>query len=200
MKLLLNIALFLAITIHQAGFASAAQKSEIATFAGGCFWCMESPFDAIDGVKSTTVGYTGGSIKNPTYEQVSAGTTGHLEAVQVLFDPSRVTYQQLLDIFWRNIDPLNNNGQFCDLGPQYRSAIFFHNETQKRQAEVSRDRIERARGWKIVSEIRPALTFYPAEDYHQDYYKKNPLRYKLYRSSCGRDRRLQELWKNSLSR
>lgn len=174
---------------------SHAQKYETATFAGGCFWCMEPPFDAMDGVISTTSGYTGGVTQNPAYEQVSSGTTGHMESVLVVYDPSRVSYQQLLDTFWRNIDPLNNGGQFCDLGPQYRSAIFYHNEAQKRQAEVSKGWLEGERGWRIATDIRPVVTFYPAEDYHQDYYKKNPLRYKFYRSNCGRDERLKELWK-----
>lgn len=157
---------------------------------------MEPPFDAIDGVISTTSGYTGGFTQNPTYEQVSNGTTGHLEAVRVIYDPARVSYQQLLDTFWRNIDPLNNSGQFCDRGPQYRSAVFYHNEIQKKQAEVSRDWLKGERNWEIATDIRPAVRFYPAEDYHQDYYRKNPLRYKFYRSGCGRDERLKELWKS----
>ncbi|MBT0665084.1 peptide-methionine (S)-S-oxide reductase MsrA [Geobacter pelophilus] len=198
MKLLLNLFIALLLTFGS-GMCSAAQKSESAIFAGGCFWCMESPFDGIDGVISTTVGYTGGFTQNPTYEQVSSGTTGHMEAVQVLYDPGKVSYQQLLDTFWRNIDPLNNGGQFCDNGPQYRAAIFYGNETQKRQAEISRAWLEEERGWQIVTDIRPAVVFYPAEEYHQGYYKKNPLRYRFYRANCGRDERLKELWKGSLS-
>jgi peptide-methionine (S)-S-oxide reductase len=199
MKLLLSLCIALLISVAGSGWSTAAQKSETAIFAGGCFWCMESPFDAIDGVISTTVGYTGGFTQNPTYEQVSSGTTGHMEAVQVLYDPSKVSYQQLLDTFWRNIDPLNNGGQFCDNGPQYRAAIFYGNEIQKRQAEISRAWLEQERGWQIVTDIRPAVVFYPAEEYHQGYYKKNPLRYKFYRANCGRDERLKELWKGSLS-
>lgn len=196
MKLLLSLCIALSFILAQTDLSRAAQKSETATFAGGCFWCMEPPFDAIDGVISTTSGYTGGFTQNPTYEQVSNGTTGHLEAVRVIYDPARVSYQQLLDTFWRNIDPLNNSGQFCDRGPQYRSAVFYHNEIQKKQAEVSRDWLKGERNWEIATDIRPAVRFYPAEDYHQDYYRKNPLRYKFYRSGCGRDERLKELWKS----
>jgi peptide-methionine (S)-S-oxide reductase len=200
MRFLLAITLSLVVIMTQADISLSAQKTEAATFAGGCFWCMEPPFKAIDGVISVTSGYTGGLTQNPTYEQVSAGTTGHLEAVQVVYDPAKVSFQQLLDTFWRNIDPLNNGGQFCDFGPQYRSAIFYHNDLQKKQAEVSKGWIEGERDWKIVTDIRPAVTFYPAEDYHQDYYRKNPLRYKFYRSSCGRDERLKDLWKSGLIR
>jgi peptide-methionine (S)-S-oxide reductase len=167
-----------------------------ATFAGGCFWCMEPPFDELDGVAATIPGYTGGDAPNPTYEEVSSGTTGHLEAVQVLYDPERVSYDTLLDVFWRNVDPLDAGGQFCDRGPQYRTAIFYHDETQRRAAEASKRRLEAERGWagRIATEIRPAGPFYPAEEYHQDYYRKNPIRYKFYRTGCGRDRRLRELW------
>lgn len=167
-----------------------------ATFAGGCFWCMEGPFDKLNGVTSTTSGYTGGAADNPTYEQVSAGWTGHAEAVQVLYDPKKVTYAKLLDVFWRNIDPLTPNAQFCDRGSQYRSAIFYHDAEQKRLAEASKLALEKSGRFmdKIVTQIAPATTFYAAEAYHQDYYIKNPVRYKYYRSGCGRDRRLKELW------
>lgn len=200
MKLRIFFITLLMALVSAADILQAAQKTETATFAGGCFWCMEAPFDSLDGVISTTSGYTGGYTQNPSYEQVSGGSTGHLEAVRVVYDPSRVSYQQLLDIFWRNIDPLNNGGQFCDSGPQYRSAIFYHNELQKRQAEVSSGWLAKERGWEIATDIRPAVIFYSAEEYHQDYYRKNPLRYKFYRSGCGRDNRLQELWKNGLTR
>ena len=165
-----------------------------AVFAGGCFWCMQPPFDHLDGVVSTTAGYTGGQKKNPTYEEVSAGGTGHAESVEVIYDPARVSYARLLEVFWHNVDPLAANRQFCDGGNQYRSAIFYLDENQRRSAEESKAALEKARGWKIVTGIVPAGIFYPAEEYHQGYYKKNPLRYKYYRSGCGRDKRLHELW------
>ena len=167
-----------------------------ATFAGGCFWCMEGPFDELDGVLSTTSGYTGGYTANPTYEQVSAGVTGHAEAVEVAYDPQRISYQELLTVYWRNIDPTTPNGQFCDHGDQYRPAIFYHNEAQRRLAEASKEEIERTKTFSapIVTEITQATEFYPAEEHHQDYYRKNPIRYKLYRLTCGRDARLTELW------
>jgi peptide-methionine (S)-S-oxide reductase len=173
-----------------------AAKYETATFAGGCFWCMEPPFDKIDGVISTTSGYTGGRTVNPTYEQVSSGTTGHAEALQVLFDPAKVGYRKLLEVFWHNVDPLAKGRQFCDVGEQYRSEIFYHNDEQKRLAEESKKELESSGRFKqpLVTEIVQATPFYPAEDYHQDYYRKNPVRYKFYRFSCGRDQRLAELW------
>jgi methionine-S-sulfoxide reductase len=174
----------------------AEPRFEKATFAGGCFWCMEPPFDKLDGVISTTSGYAGGMEKNPTYEQVSAGTTGHLEAIEVTYDPSKVSYGQLLNVFWKNIDPTQNNGQFVDTGPQYRTAIFYHNEEQRRLALDSRNRLQESRkfGKPIVTEIRPAMTFYSAEEYHQDYHIRNPIRYKYYRWGSGRDRFLEETW------
>jgi peptide-methionine (S)-S-oxide reductase len=165
-----------------------------ATFAGGCFWCMEPPFDKLDGVISTISGYTGGKKKNPTYEEVSAGNTGHAEAVQVTYDPKKITYEKLLDVFWHNIDPLTPNRQFCDTGSQYRTAIFYYDETQKRLAEESKKALSKHFKERIVTEIVPASEFYPAEEYHQDYYIKNPLRYKFYRYNCGRDQRLEALW------
>ena len=165
-----------------------------ATFAGGCFWCMEPPYDELEGVISTISGYIGGTKKNPTYEQVSAGTTGHAEAVEVTYDPKKISYEKLLDVFWRNIDPLTANAQFCDSGNQYRSAVFYHDQTQKTLAEASKNRLQSRFKQPIVTEIVRASEFYPAEDYHQDYYKKNPIRYKIYRYGCGRDKRLQELW------
>jgi peptide-methionine (S)-S-oxide reductase len=171
-------------------------KLATATFAGGCFWCMEAPFDKVQGVKSTTSGYTGGTKPNPTYEEVSSGSTGHAEAVQVVYDPSKVSYAQLLQIFWHNVDPLTANAQFCDHGHQYRTAIFFHDAEQQRLAEESKRQIEASGRFKapIVTELVAASTFYPAEDYHQDYYQKNPVRYRYYRFGCGRDARLQQLW------
>ncbi len=167
-----------------------------ATFAGGCFWCMEGPFDELDGVLSTTSGYTGGYTANPTYAQVSAGVTGHAEAVEVAYDPQRISYQELLTVYWRNIDPTTSNGQFCDHGDQYRPAIFYHNEAQRRLAEASKEEVERTKTFSapIVTEITQATEFYPAEEHHQDYYRKNPIRYKFYRLTCGRDARLTELW------
>ena len=170
--------------------------SAAAIFAGGCFWCMEPPFDKLDGVFSTTSGYIGGKKDYPTYEQIGTGRTGHTEAVQVVYDPQRVSYARLLEVFWRNIDPTVRNAQFCDHGPQYRSGIFYLDEEQKRLAKASRAGIEKSKPFKgeIVTEITRAGTFWPAEDYHQDYYLKNPLRYKYYRAGCGRDARLTELW------
>lgn len=167
-----------------------------ATFAGGCFWCMEPPFDALSGVVATTSGYTGGSKANPTYEEVSAGGTGHAEAVQVLYDPAQISYQELLKVFWRNIDPTVKDQQFCDIGHQYRSAIFYHDEEQRKLAEESKAELEKNKRFPepVETEIVAAGEFYPAEEYHQDYYRKNPLRYKFYRYNCGRDQRLQQLW------
>jgi peptide-methionine (S)-S-oxide reductase len=173
-----------------------AASTEKATFAGGCFWCMEAPFDKLPGVVSVTPGYTGSTVKNPSYQQVSAGGTGHAEAVQIVFDPSKTSYSRLLDIFWHNIDPTVKDRQFCDIGNQYRSGIFYHGEEQRRLAEQSKSALEKNKPFKgpVVTEITPAGEFYPAEEYHQHYYKKNPLRYSYYRTSCGRDRRLKELW------
>ena len=174
--------------------AADAQELAKATFAGGCFWCMEPPFDALDGVVSTTSGYTGGHTANPTYEQVSAGKTGHAEAVEIVYDPRKVTYTRLLEVFWRNIDPLTANGQFCDMGSQYRAGIFVHDAAQRKLAETSKAAVAQRLQKPIVTEITAASQFWPAEEYHQDYYKKNPVRYKFYRTSCGRDRRLEAIW------
>ena len=167
-----------------------------ATFAGGCFWCMESPFDKLGGVVSVTVGYTGGHTKNPTYEEVSAGGTGHAEAVQIVYDPSKISYRELLQVFWRNVDPLTKDAQFCDHGTQYRSAIFYHGQEQKKLAEASKRELEASGRFDrpVVTEIVPASEFWPAEEYHQHYYQKNPVRYKVYRFGCGRDQRLRQLW------
>lgn len=167
----------------------------LATFAGGCFWCMEPPFDRIDGVISTTSGYIGGKTGNPTYEEVSSGATGHAEAVQVVYDPHKVSYETLLVTFWHNIDPTVRNRQFCDIGTQYRTAIFYHDAEQKRLAEESKKTLEALRfKHPLETQIVAADTFYPAEDYHQDYYLKNPVRYKFYRYNCGRDKVLQRIW------
>ena len=178
--------------------AQAASKNvAYATFAGGCFWCMEPPYDKLDGVHSTISGYTGGELADPTYEQVTGGRTGHYEAVRIAYDPSRVSYATLVDVFWRNVDPLDPTGQFCDKGPQYRAAIFYHDEEQQKIAEASKAALDASNRFRqpIVTEILSASRFYPAEDYHQDYYRKNPIRYKFYRTGCGRDSRLRELWK-----
>jgi peptide-methionine (S)-S-oxide reductase len=167
-----------------------------ATFAGGCFWCMEPPFDKVEGVVSTTSGYAGGFVENPTYEQVASGGTGHAEVVQVLFDPAKVSYGQLLEVFWRNIDPLDKGGQFCDRGLQYRSAIFYENDEQKQAALASRERLEDSARFKagVATGVVPLKAFYPAEEYHQDFYIKNVRKYWTYRAGCGRDERLKQLW------
>jgi peptide-methionine (S)-S-oxide reductase len=191
--------LLLTLSLHS---LAANSSTEIATFAGGCFWCMEPPFDKLDGVISTTSGYTGGHRTDPTYKQVSAGTTGHTEAVRIVYDPQKISYEQLLDVFWRNIDPTTPDRQFCDTGSQYRSGIFYHDDAQKRAAEESLRKLKRTKSFAepVVTEITAADTFYPAEDYHQDYYQRNPLRYKYYRFACGRDGRLEQLWGDSASK
>ncbi len=168
----------------------------VATFAGGCFWCMESDFDKVPGVVATISGYTGGHTADPTYEEVSSGRTGHAESVEVIYDPKKVGYAKLLDVFWHNVDPTVKDRQFCDTGSQYRTAIFWHDEAQRQAAEASKAALARDKPFKapIVTEIVKAGPFYPAEEYHQDFYEKNPLRYRLYRSGCGRDARLKELW------
>jgi peptide-methionine (S)-S-oxide reductase len=189
--------MFLAIGLLAAtGGAGQAAEQAKAVFAGGCFWCMEEAFEQVEGVVSVTSGYMGGHKANPTYEEVSAGITGHAESVEVVYDPAKVTYQKLLDHFWKNVDPLTPNAQFCDHGTQYRSAIFYGNEEEKRLAETSKQAIEQSNKLKgtIVTQLVMATTFYPAEDYHQDFYKKNPLRYKFYKLNCGRVARLEALW------
>jgi peptide-methionine (S)-S-oxide reductase len=174
---------------------SVAAETRTAVFAGGCFWCMEPPYDHLDGVVSTTSGYAGGKTENPTYEQVSSGRTGHAESIRVEYDPTKVSYEKLLDVFWHNIDPFAIDAQFCDHGDQYRSAIFPADAEERRQAEASLAKIsERFEGKKIATKIEDAGKFWPAEDYHQDYYIKNPLRYKFYRFNCGRDARLEQIW------
>ena len=193
--------LAIAVTISAADEAgvAAADNTSIATFAGGCFWCMEPPFDKLEGVISTTSGYTGGHTKNPTYKQTSSGKTGHTEAVQIVYDPNKVSYKELIDIFWHNIDPTTPNQQFCDRGNQYRSEIFYHNDEQKQLAESSKAALDKNKPFKqpIVTQVSKASTFYAAEEYHQDYYKKNPIRYRYYRYGCGRDKRLEQLWGES---
>ncbi len=169
-----------------------------ATFAGGCFWCVEADFDKVSGVLSTTSGYIGGTVANPTYEQVSSKQTGHAEAVEIVFDPSKVSYEQLLEKFWRTIDPTTKDRQFCDSGSPYRTAIFTHGPQQAAAAQASKAALDKSKPFAapVVTTIEPAGPFYPAEGYHQDYYKKNPVRYNYYRTACGRDARLKELWKS----
>ncbi len=171
------------------------KKYATATLAAGCFWCIEADLEKLDGIIEVTSGYTGGSTTSPTYKDVSAGKTGHTEAVQVVFDPKVITYPALLGTYWKNVDALDIDGQFCDRGTQYRPGIFYHNDSQKQAALTSRDKASQQLGQAITLEITEASSFYPAETYHQDYYKKNPLRYRFYRFNCGRDKRLKELWK-----
>ena len=179
-----------------AAASTATAATAKAIFAGGCFWCVESDFDKVPGVLSTTSGYTGGTVANPSYEQVSAKTTGHAEAVEVVFDPAKVSYSQLLEHFWRTIDPTTADRQFCDVGSPYRTGIFAVDAAQLQQAQASRAALEKSKPFKdpIVTEVVKAGAFYPAEGYHQDYYKKNPVRYQYYRLNCGRDARLKQLW------
>jgi peptide-methionine (S)-S-oxide reductase len=196
-------AVFFLLPLIAAGVSSSAgaeppagRVTAKATFAGGCFWCMEPPFEKLPGVVSVTSGYTGGHGKNPTYEEVTSGSTGHAEAVEVVYDPSAVSYRKLLEVYWRNIDPTVKDRQFCDVGTQYRTAIFYHDGEQRRLAEESLSELAKSKPFKekIVTQIVPASEFYPAEEYHQDYYKKNPLRYQYYRAGCGRDARLKQVW------
>ena len=192
-RLAVGLALFL---VSSALALAALPKRATAIFAGGCFWCEETAFEGVPGVVAVISGYTGGHVANPTYEQVSAGVTGHAESVQVVYDPGKISYEKLLDIFWHNVDPLQADAQFCDHGNQYRSAIFYMDPAQQKAAEASKAKLEeepRFKG-KIVTEIVPATTFYRAEEYHQDFWKKNPVRYYSYRAGCGRDARLKELW------
>ncbi len=179
-----------------ADMPAGAAGYETAIFAGGCFWCMEAPFDKLPGVVSVTAGYTGGDVKNPTYEDVSAGGSGHAEAVRVVYDPAKISYPALLTVFWHNIDPTVANRQFCDVGHQYRAVIFYRGEQQHAAALQSKAALEKSRPFReqVVTELTPATEFYPAEEYHQHYYKKNPLRYSYYRGGCGRDKRLKKLW------
>jgi len=187
MTLLAGLAVLLS-----AALASAATAT--ATFAGGCFWCMQPPFEKLPGVAKTTVGYTGGTVKNPTYEQVSSGVTGHAESIEVVYDPAVISYEKLLEVFWHNVDPLTRDAQFCDHGRQYRTAIFTHDDEQKRLAEASKSTLQKRFDQPIVTEIVPAGEFWPAEEYHQRYHEKNPIRYNYYRWNCGRDQRLEAVW------
>ena len=187
----------ISLVLALAASASFAQgPTAKATFAGGCFWCVESDFDKVPGVLSTTSGYIGGTVANPSYEQVSSKSTGHAEAVEVVYDPAKVSYEKLLDVFWRSIDPTTKDRQFCDAGSPYRSAIFTHGPAQQAAALASRAALDKSKPFKepIVTTVEPAGTFYAAEEYHQDYYRKNPVRYRYYRNGCGRDARLQQLW------
>ncbi len=199
-KHLAGIFLFSFITLLSS--TSLAMKAEegqrIATFAGGCFWCMEKPFDILEGVLSTTSGYIGGHTKNPTYRQVSSGSTGHTEAVRVVYDPDKVTFEELLKVYWVNVDPLADNAQFCDRGSQYRAGIFYHDDEQKQAALASLEEVKnKFKDDTVYTEVTESTVFYPAEDYHQDYYQKSAVSYKYYRWRCGRDARLQELWGNA---
>jgi len=194
LRVLVGLAVGLAASL--ASRAAPPGTNATAIFAGGCFWCEETAFVGLPGVLSVTSGYTGGQKKNPTYEEVSAGGTGHAESVQVVFDPARTSYEKLLEVFWHNVDPFQKDGQFCDHGTQYRSAIFYGDDAQRKAAEESRRRLEeepRFKG-KIATQIVAASTFYPAEEYHQQFYKKNPARYHSYRAGCGRDARLKQIW------
>jgi peptide-methionine (S)-S-oxide reductase len=184
--------------VQSTNHAAADATLSKAYFAGGCFWCMEEAFEKVEGVLSATSGYMGGRVANPSYEEVSAGRTGHAESVEVVYDPSKVSYQKLLDAFWHNVDPVTPNAQFCDHGSQYRSAIFFQTDEEKRASEVSKQAIEQSKRFAepIVTQIVQASQFYPAEEYHQDFYKKNPIRYKVYKYNCGRAQRLETLWGN----
>jgi len=176
--------------------AATKTKTETAILAGGCFWCVESDFEKLDGVVEVISGYIGGHLENPTYKLVSSGTSGHIEAAEIIYNPDKINYSQILDFFWRHIDPTNNKGQFCDYGPQYRPAIFFRDEQQQQLAAESLKQIEQTKPFAdpIRVELIPASRFYPAEDYHQDYYKKSSVRYRYYRFACGRDARIEELW------
>lgn len=189
--------LILILIIMQYGNPSAGGL-EKATFAGGCFWCMEPPFEKLEGVKEVIPGYTGGYKAKPAYEEVSTGKTGHVEAIRIMYDPSRISFPELLDVFWRQIDPTDADGQFADRGSQYMTAIFYHSEEQRRLAEESRERLDRSGIYDkpIVTRIMPAAEFYRAEEYHQDYYKKNPVRYRIYRFGSGRDRYLKNIWRD----
>jgi len=196
---LLVLVLVSASTARGAGAPPPPSKTTKATFAGGCFWCMQAAFEGLPGVVSTTVGYTGGTTKDPSYQDVGSGATGHAEAIQVEYDPDKVRYEALLDVFWHNVDPTDSEGQFCDRGTQYRSAIFYHDEEQKRLAEKSKAEVakELKVADPIVTAIVPASPFYRAEEYHQDFYRKNPLRYRMYSKGCGRDGRNAEVWGRS---
>jgi len=195
-KILVVLSILVGLLIGTADEPSQAGATAKAYFAGGCFWCMEEVFENVEGVIAVVSGYMDGTVVEPTYEQVSAGRTGHAESVEVSYDPTKVSYQQLLDTFWRNIDPLTTNAQFCDHGSQYRSAVFYGTDEEKQLVEQSKQAIQESKRFAkpIVTQLSKASTFYPAEDYHQDFYKKNPIRYKYYKFNCGRAQRLEALW------
>lgn len=184
----------LVLVISLAGTAAAQNQTETATFAGGCFWCMEKPYDQLDGVISTTSGFSGGRTTDPTYKEVSRGNTGHIEVVNVVYDPARVSYEELLYVYWRNIDPFDGGGQFCDRGHTYQPAIFYHNDEQRLAAQTGKEEVSDRFSRRVHTSIREFKAFYSADAYHQDYYQRNPIRYNYYRSSCGRDARLNEIW------
>jgi peptide-methionine (S)-S-oxide reductase len=190
----LPVSLWVALAASAPAQQNEAPRTAIATFAGGCFWCVEADFDKVAGVISTTSGYTGGRTANPSYEEVSRGGSGHAEAVEIVYDPVKVSFEKLLDVFWHNIDPLAKNRQFCDHGDQYRTAIFYHDDKQRSLAQASKAAAQERLKQPIQTEITAAGPFYKAEEYHQDYYVKNPIRYKFYRFNCARDARLEELW------
>lgn len=192
---LIAASMLASVALH-AVFAATDEEFAVATFAGGCFWCVESDFDTVPGVVETISGYTGGTVENPTYKQVTKGGTGHWEAVQIRYDPKQVSYERLLHIFWRSVDPTDDGGQFCDRGESYQTVIFVGNDEERRLAETSRQMLQESRvlDAPVVTPIEPAGVFYPAEDYHQDYYTKNPIRYRYYRFSCGRDSRVKQVW------
>lgn len=202
MKQLFRLLALVTVLTFMLGNAAQAEKAAPATaaatktaiFAGGCFWCMESDFDDTKGVIKTTSGYTGGTVPNPSYEQVSSGTTGHLESVEVTYDPAIISYAQLLTVYWQNIDPFDEEGQFCDKGSQYHAAIFYGSDEEKQLAEESLKKVENKFGKPVATLLKPAGAFYPAEAYHQDYHSKNALHYEMYRHGCGRDARTAEIW------
>jgi methionine-S-sulfoxide reductase len=198
LSIAISLFLILGMTSAEQGKISPeySERLEKATFAGGCFWCMEPPFDKLEGVVSTTSGYTGGNEKMPTYEQVASGRTGHVEAIEIVYDPEKVSYDKLLEVFWKNVNPTQANGQFADIGKQYRTVIFYHDDKQQKLAVASKENLDKSGkfGTSIVTEILPAGEFYPAEDYHQDYYLKNPIRYKYYRVGSGREQFLNNIW------
>ena len=195
-SVVVSLSLLGSLTLWSGSIDASATGPAKAYFAGGCFWCMEEAFEQVEGVIEVVSGYMGGTVANPSYEQVSGGSTGHAESVEVSYDPAKVSYQKLLDVFWRNVDPITPNAQFCDHGTQYRSAVFYGTDEEQRLSEESKAAIERSKRFSspIVTQLVKASEFYPAEDYHQDYYKKNPLRYKYYKFGCGRAQRLEALW------
>lgn len=190
----LTLGVLAAASFTSASLQAQEQPNAVATFAGGCFWCMEPPYDRQAGVISTLSGYTGGERENPTYQEIGRGDTGHAQSVEVTYNPEEISYEQLLEIFWYNVDPFAVDKQFCDVGSQYRSAIFYHDDEQRELAEATKAEIEQRFDREVATQIMPASEFWEAEEYHQAYYQKNPLRYRFYRHNCGRDNRLEEVW------